>query len=720
MALPGTRHPNQHHQLKTPGVDDARGQRPERPERARASARGHHRSHSEGVYAPLEGLERHHSSSPGAPDDATPLPPISPSAESGSTTSVPHGGTARSADGTSLSACGDWADGQTQLRGAAGPAPRRAPNTDSHATNHSPDDLHEQPPQQQQQQPARSRHRILPRSQSSNAAASLPATKAASPPTSPHQAGVDHADRTMIGVASQALTPLPTLGPGQLAGLDATKATVMAMELVSQARPAEAEKLFQRALALNESHLGVGHVLTVTSVIDCARVLQHQGKFGEANSLCRMELARATEALGSEHPNIALLLAELAALAMSLEQHDRAATFLQRELSIREATSNRLDHVRCLYLLGSTQSRLEHDRDALQHCRAALAMAEHHLGPDHFETVSALHYLAEAVRVCAQRARSSHQLRLLADHNLEVLPLLRRAHGILQRRRMHHHPLAVDIAASLRREMDALSASSTHREPAAEASSMAAPAAVGRQPPQAADLPCHPTPASSAAHPTSPHRVRHRRLSAEDPSSSDTTAAPMPAGWVVQHTSTGRPYYVNRTLRRTSWIDPRMQSAQDLPEGWEQAVDADGEPYYIDHRTRTTQREHPRLYQRRLADGGGRLSPSTCSASSISMGSESDAGGSPRRTMRKHGSTSSMTSWDSLTSMVSTVSSLTRSVSSASLNSLSTTYNSAKAIIAGVDGAAADVDEVGSRMMDAYAVFALSRLANRPLTSESS
>lgn len=218
---------------------------------------------------------------------------------------------------------------------------------------------------------------------------------------------------------------------------DGTKLTIQAMELLAQSKCEEAEVLFQQALALNETRLGVGHVLTVASVVDCSRVLQFQGKKHEASRLVRMELSRAEGVLGSNHPNIALLLNDLANIFADLGQPDASIETLRRELAIREAdcSGNSLDLVRCLHTLAHTLSRRGDNEDAQRLCQRALSLAESKLSVEHFETVSCLCRLGEIQRELGRRQGPQR--------------IFQRAFAILQKRRMEH-PLAANILRGLR------------------------------------------------------------------------------------------------------------------------------------------------------------------------------------------------------------------------------------------------------------------------------
>jgi E3 ubiquitin-protein ligase NEDD4 len=87
----------------------------------------------------------------------------------------------------------------------------------------------------------------------------------------------------------------------------------------------------------------------------------------------------------------------------------------------------------------------------------------------------------------------------------------------------------------------------------------------------------------------------------------DTTTAgsrSLPAGWEEQHTSEGRPYYVNHKTRITTWVDPRRQTSLQpqtisqlgpLPSGWETRLTSTACAYFVDHNTKTTTWDDPRL-----------------------------------------------------------------------------------------------------------------------------
>mmetsp|Transcript_6733 Transcript_6733/g.9355 ORF Transcript_6733/g.9355 Transcript_6733/m.9355 type:complete len:466 (+) Transcript_6733:235-1632(+) len=94
---------------------------------------------------------------------------------------------------------------------------------------------------------------------------------------------------------------------------------------------------------------------------------------------------------------------------------------------------------------------------------------------------------------------------------------------------------------------------------------------------------------------------------------SASSEIPLPPGWLMKTTADGKPYFVNKEKRMTSWLDPRTNrpaaatqrpglapaqmhdgSNVPLPEGWEMAISENGVPYFIDHINRKTTWNDPR------------------------------------------------------------------------------------------------------------------------------
>ncbi|EIW81058.1 HECT-domain-containing protein [Coniophora puteana RWD-64-598 SS2] len=89
------------------------------------------------------------------------------------------------------------------------------------------------------------------------------------------------------------------------------------------------------------------------------------------------------------------------------------------------------------------------------------------------------------------------------------------------------------------------------------------------------------------------------------------TDIPLPQGWEERRASDGRPYFVDHYSRATTWTDPRSTQASQaqasqqalsshanlgpLPSGWEMRLTSTGRVYFVDHNTRTTTWDDPRL-----------------------------------------------------------------------------------------------------------------------------
>lgn len=130
--------------------------------------------------------------------------------------------------------------------------------------------------------------------------------------------------------------------------------------------------------------------------------------------------------------------------------------------------------------------------------------------------------------------------------------------------------------------------------------------------------PTQPRPASQA--PIANPAVNASPATANPPASNTTAApaaptgnytdVPLPLGWEERRTPEGRPYFVDHHTRTTTWVDPRRNASQalatpnrpnvtanlgPLPSGWEMRLTSTGRVYFVDHNTRTTAWDDPRL-----------------------------------------------------------------------------------------------------------------------------
>ena len=103
----------------------------------------------------------------------------------------------------------------------------------------------------------------------------------------------------------------------------------------AQGNYAQAEPLYQRALAIWEKALGPEHPDVATSLSNLAALYDAQGKFTEAEPLYQRALAIREKALGPEHPQVAMVLENYAALLHKLNRDAEADKMEARAQAIR-------------------------------------------------------------------------------------------------------------------------------------------------------------------------------------------------------------------------------------------------------------------------------------------------------------------------------------------------------------------------------------------------
>lgn len=377
-----------------------------------------------------------------------------------------------------------------------------------------------------------------------------------------------------------------------------------------------------------------------------------------------------------------------AGLAAVENDHAEAASMLRDALALLRTAHKAggilsppdlaMASVECLVPYGHALWRLDETTLALQAFTRATVLAQKSLGPEHPETAACYFHLGRARAALGQQKagikamRHAYALCLHHHPSHPVLPRIKHAlHGVTRK-------VAPTTSA----------ARSAHVRADQRAETVVSPAAT----------------VATAAE--------------------ATLAESLPVGWTQHTTPDGRDFFAHHATKTTTWLDPRRQESTDpsLPSGWEKAVDAHGIPYYIDHNRRTTQRSPPR----QAAEGtSARTDSDEAVLGTWGLSLESHQGGldkeplsSPHSShvadesvvvvstreedwrgeqewtaeadsalpswqgLQRRGSlTSSVISWESVSSFASAVSSLTHSFSSASLASLS----SARAIFRQAD-----------------------------------
>ncbi|AGP41059.1 serine/threonine-protein kinase [Sorangium cellulosum] len=144
-----------------------------------------------------------------------------------------------------------------------------------------------------------------------------------------------------------------------------------------------------------------------------ALVLNEQGKHGEAAELAERALAGLKEALGPDHPDVAIAESRLGNVLVRVERFDDAERAFQRARSIQERILGP-DHPTVALTfnsLGRVYTAQSRNREALPFIERAVAIQERALGPDHPFLAASLNNLGNALVMLGEtdRARSAHE-----------------------------------------------------------------------------------------------------------------------------------------------------------------------------------------------------------------------------------------------------------------------------------------------------------------------
>jgi tetratricopeptide (TPR) repeat protein len=104
----------------------------------------------------------------------------------------------------------------------------------------------------------------------------------------------------------------------------------------AQGRLTEAEPLYQRALTIVEQALGPQHPQVAVGLNNLAGLYHAQGRLTEAEPFFQRALTILEQALGSIHPHVAAALNNLAGLYRAQGQYAQAEPLFQRALTLRE------------------------------------------------------------------------------------------------------------------------------------------------------------------------------------------------------------------------------------------------------------------------------------------------------------------------------------------------------------------------------------------------
>ena len=201
-----------------------------------------------------------------------------------------------------------------------------------------------------------------------------------------------------------------------------------AVRLYKNGQYAEAEPILRRALAIRDEQLGSDHPDTATSLNNLAMLYEKQGRYKEALPLLERALAICEKALGSEHPDTIIGLNNLAIGFLNLGRYKDAQPIFEQALAVREQvlgpehpdTASSLNNLAMLY---EKQGRY---KEAIPIVERAVAIREKVVGSEHPDTAMGMNNLAMLYRKEARFA--------------EALPLYKRAVAICERVLGPEHP----------------------------------------------------------------------------------------------------------------------------------------------------------------------------------------------------------------------------------------------------------------------------------------
>ncbi len=154
----------------------------------------------------------------------------------------------------------------------------------------------------------------------------------------------------------------------------------------------QAHQHYLRALSIMEKAYGPNHPKVVPPLSNLGLVFKRQGKARQALAVWRRSLRIEEQVLGSAHPDLAISLYNLGNILRGLERYDEAQVAFARALAIREQALGLEHPLLANPLLGLANlafSRQQYEK-ALTYYRRSLAIAEKTMGPDHPQTAFAL------------------------------------------------------------------------------------------------------------------------------------------------------------------------------------------------------------------------------------------------------------------------------------------------------------------------------------------
>jgi CHAT domain-containing protein/Flp pilus assembly protein TadD len=198
---------------------------------------------------------------------------------------------------------------------------------------------------------------------------------------------------------------------------------------VDEGRFAEAEPLYKQSIAINEKTLGSDHPDLAGPINNLAVLYDGHGRYDDAEPLYRRSLAIKEKAFGLEHPNVAATLINLGLLYSHEGHYADAETVLKRAQVIYEKALGVDDpHVaKALNNLALLYVRQGRFAIAEPLAKRSLVIMEKALGPDHPDLTPMLNTLAD--------------LYSLESRYTDAEPIYKRSLAIEEKVRGADHPL---------------------------------------------------------------------------------------------------------------------------------------------------------------------------------------------------------------------------------------------------------------------------------------
>ncbi|MFN6303662.1 MAG: tetratricopeptide repeat protein [Planctomycetota bacterium] len=241
---------------------------------------------------------------------------------------------------------------------------------------------------------------------------------------------------SVVQFADQRIGPSPAKGsiPDSFVAPTVRLMSILAGYLFTRAAYQEAEPLMRRALAVDEQSYGSDHPNVAIHLNNLAALLQATNRMSEAEPLMRRALAIDEQSYGPEHPQFAIHLNDLAQLLQDTNRLSEAEPLMRRALAIDEQSYGP-EHPNVARNLNNLAALLQYTNrlsEAEPLMARVVTIFENSYGKEHPNVATALNNLAVLLQATNRLS--------------EAEPLMRRALAIDEQSYGPDHP---DVARDL-------------------------------------------------------------------------------------------------------------------------------------------------------------------------------------------------------------------------------------------------------------------------------